>query len=248
VMKHAGEHFEKVFMVQQQPTDQTNSVITWCDSEKQALLGFFEWMKTYDPDVIIGWNVVAFDLEFLQWKCKQLNIPFALGRGDVTEQNATILIPQQSGQMHIARIPGRIVLDGITSLRGAFWNFESFALDFVSDELLGKKKLINQSGKDKLAEIQRQYQEDPVALAEYNLEDCRLVLDIFEKTDLLNFSIQRAQMTGLAIDRQGGSSAAFDNLYLPQLHRQGFVAPDVGSQKSTKSCIQVLSELSKLTL
>ena len=36
-------------------------------------------------------------------------------------------------------------------------------------------------------------------------------------------------MTGLAIDRQGGSSAAFDNLYLPQLHRKGFVAPDIGS-------------------
>jgi len=36
----------------------------------------------------------------------------------------------------------------------------------------------------------------------------------------------------LVIDRQGGSSAAFDNLYLPRLHRQGFVAPDIGSQKN----------------
>ncbi len=234
-MTYAGDTFEKVFMVQQQPTEKINASITWCNSEKQALSAFFEWMKKNDPDVIIGWNVVAFDLEFLQWKCKQLNIPFAIGRVDIKEQNSTILIPQQSGQMHIARIPGRVVLDGITSLRGAFWSFESFALDYVSEQLLGKKKLINVSGKDKLVEIQRQYHEDPVALAEYNLEDCRLVLEIFDKTDLLNFSIQRAQMTGLAIDRQGGSSAAFDNLYLPQLHRQGFVAPDVGSQKSTKS-------------
>jgi len=108
---------------------------------------------------------------------------FAIGRGNNKEQNATILIPQQSGQMHIARIPGRIVLDGITSLRGAFWIFESFALDFVAEELLGKKKLINTSGHDKLAEIQRQYKEDPIALAEYNLEDCRLVQAIFAKTD-----------------------------------------------------------------
>ncbi|CAA6828817.1 MAG: DNA polymerase II (EC, partial [uncultured Thiotrichaceae bacterium] len=30
--------------------------------------------------------------------------------------------------------------------------------------------------------------------------------------------------------RQGGSTAAFDNLYLPKLHRHGFVAPDIGSQ------------------
>ncbi len=232
-MTGASGDIEQVFMVKETP-EQTSTNITWCKNEKQALESFFQWMKTYDPDVIIGWNVIAFDLEFLQWKCKQLNISFALGRGDSKQQNAAVLIPQQSGHMHIARIPGRVVLDGITSLRGAFWSFESFALDFVSEQLLGKKKLINQSGAEKLAEIQRQYREDPIALAEYNLEDCRLVNEIFAKTDMLNFSIQRARMTGLAIDRQGGSSAAFDNLYLPRLHRQGYVAPDIGSQKSTQ--------------
>lgn len=237
-MKEASGGIEQVFMVQQAPADglsaKTASSITWCDNEKQALMAFFQWMRIHDPDVIIGWNVIAFDLDFLQWKCKQLGITFALGRGDIKQQNAAILLPQQSGHMHIARIPGRIVLDGITSLRGAFWSFESFTLDFVSEQLLGKKKLINQSGVEKLAEIRRQYREDPVALAEYNLQDCRLVADIFDKTDMLDFSIQRAQMTGLAIDRQGGSSAAFDNLYLPRLHRQGYVAPDIGSQKNTQ--------------
>ena len=221
----------------------SNNNILWCKTEKEALQQFFSWIKINDPDVIIGWNVVAFDLDFIQWKCKQLRIPFDIGRasshekGGSREQNAVILAPQQSGHMHIPRIPGRVVLDGITSLRGAFWSFESFALDYVAEHLLGRKKLIaeNDNGLSKLEEIRRQYREDPVALAEYNLEDCRLVADIFAKTDLLNFSIQRAKMTGLAIDRQGGSSAAFDNLYLPHLHREGFVAPDVGSQQNKTS-------------
>jgi len=214
-----------------------NKKIRWCSSEKEALEQFFIWLKQNDPDVLIGWNIVAFDLDFLQWKCKQLGIPFDLGRGNPREQNAIILAPQQSGHMHISRIPGRVVLDGITSLRGAFWSFESFALDFVAEKLLGRKKLISDTsspdkGLSKLDEIRRQYKEDPLALAEYNLEDCRLVADIFAKTDMMNFSIQRAKMTGLAIDRQGGSTAAFDNLYLPRLHRQGFVAPDIGSQQN----------------
>ncbi len=235
----SGDH-EQVFMIQNRPdsdrnVDKETINIAWCNSEKEALQGFFEWLKKYDPDVIIGWNVVAFDLDFIQWKCKELNIPLDLGRGAKQDQNSAILVPRQSGHMHIARIPGRVVLDGITSLRGAFWSFESFALEYVADKLLGRRKLISAAtGSEKLAEIRRQYREDPVALAKYNLEDCRLVAEIFEKTDLLNFSIQRAQMTGLAIDRQGGSSAAFDNLYLPRLHRQGFVAPDIGSQKNTQ--------------
>ncbi len=221
-----------------------NNKISWCRSEKDALEQFFSWIKQNDPDVLIGWNVVAFDLDFLQWKCKQLGIPFDLGRGDNSperskrfNQNSAILAPQQSGHMHLSRIPGRVVLDGITSLRGAFWSFESFALDYVAEALLGRKKLISEDVTQdkplsKLEEIRRQYREDPLALAEYNLEDCRLVADIFAKTNLMDFSIQRAKMTGLAIDRQGGSTAAFDNLYLPQLHREGFVAPDVGSQQN----------------
>ena len=34
------------------------------------------------------------------------------------------------------------------------------------------------------------------------------------------------------MDRMGGSVASFDNLYLPQLHRQGFVAPNASSEKN----------------
>jgi DNA polymerase-2 len=79
---------------------------------------------------------------------------------------------------------------------------------------------------DKVAEITRLFREDKHQLAMYNLEDCRLVLDIFEHTKLFDFAIRRAELTGLAADRFGGSVAAFDNLYLPRLHRKGRVAPD----------------------
>ncbi|HIO91909.1 MAG TPA: DNA polymerase II [Leucothrix mucor] len=205
--------------------------IEWYKTEREVLQAFFQWMKQYDPDLILGWNVVGFDLDFLQWKCKRLRIPFDLGRGD---DNAVILVAQQSGHVTLPRISGRAVLDGISCLKSAFWSFESFALGFVAQELLGRDKLI-ESGDDKLAEIRRQYREAPLELAEYNLEDCRLVADIFAKTDLINFNIQRAKMTGLAIDRHGGSMAAFDHLYLPRLHRKGYVAPDIGSDPNPKN-------------
>lgn len=44
---------------------------------------------------------------------------------------------------------------------------------------------------------------------------------------MLQFLLFRTQLTGLKIDRQGGSVAAFTNLYLPKLHRAGFVAPNL---------------------
>ncbi len=200
--------------------------------EKTLLQAFFRWLRTFDPDIIMGWSVINFDLDYLEKRCKTLGTPFDMGRG---KERSTILQPRSDAQAKVARIPGRVVLDGIDLLRAAFWSFESFALGNVAHALLGKEKLIEQHGEAKVVEIRRQYHEDPAALAAYNLEDCRLVMEIFDHADLIPFALQRARMTGLPMDRQGGSVAAFDNLYLPKLHRMGFVGPDVGSQRNQTS-------------
>ncbi|MCP5080258.1 MAG: DNA polymerase II, partial [Alphaproteobacteria bacterium] len=178
--------------------------------------------------LIIGWSIVNFDLNFLDRKCRALGIPFAMGRGG---EGAAILQPGNPGQPRMARLPGRAVLDGIDLLKAGFWAFESFSLENVASKLLGEGKLITPE-QDKVAEINRQFREDKPLLADYNMRDCTLVNEIFVAADLIPFAVQRANLTGLAIDRLGGSVAALDNLYLPRLHRRGFVAPDVGSDGS----------------
>ncbi|MCB1755554.1 MAG: DNA polymerase II [Gammaproteobacteria bacterium] len=190
--------------------------------EKSLLNGFFQWLSSIDPDVLIGWNVINYDLQILQERARKHALGFAIARG---RQSAAILPPSHSGQASTARIPGRVVLDGIDTLRAAFWQFESFALDHVAGELLGKSKLIG-GEHNRAEEILELYASDKHALARYNLQDCRLVRDIFQHTDLLNFALEKASVTGLAFGRTGGSIAAFDYLYLPRLHRKGFVAPD----------------------
>ena len=170
--------------------------------------------------------MLNFDLDFLQRRCEALRkIGFALARA---AEGARILEPQSPAGVRVARVPGRVVLDGIDLLRAAFWPLESFELEHVARTMLGRGKRLS-PGTDKLAEIRRLYREDPVELARYNLEDCRLVEDIFEHAHLVDFAMRRAEMTGLAMDRLGGSVAAFDHLYLPRLHRRGRVARDVGA-------------------
>ena len=203
---------------------------TLYQSERELLTAFMLWLQNYNPDLIIGWNVVGFDLIVLEKKCKQLGIKLNLGRQNT---QARIFQSRQSGEMNIAQISGRVVMDGIEMLRAAFWSFESFALDFVAGELLGKSKLIG--GEDKPGQITNLFNNNKIQLARYNLEDCRLVAEIFKITGLIEFAKERAVMTGLAFGRVGGSVAAFDNLYLPRLHRKGCVAPDVGSQTDMTS-------------
>src|SRR3546814_8707001 len=86
-----------------------------------------------------------------------------------------------------------------------------------------------------MAEIDRMFAEDKPALARYNLKDCELVTRIFARTELLTFLLERATVTGLAADRSGGSVAAFEHLYLPLMHRQGFVAPNLGERQPEAS-------------
>ncbi|MFO0598777.1 MAG: DNA polymerase II [Myxococcaceae bacterium] len=189
--------------------------------EKQALQRAFEVVRTFDPDALLGWNVVDFDLRVLEVRCEALGIPFAIGR---LGERARVLV----GEPSLARVPGRVVLDGVATLRNASWAFERYTLEHVAQTLLGRGKKRSSRG-DALAEIRRMYREDPAALAAYNLEDARLVRDIFATGKLVEFLIERTRLTGLLLDRQGGSVAAFDYLYLPRLHRRGYVAPEVGA-------------------
>ncbi len=209
--------------------DADDAEVEYVADERALLERFLAWVMRIDPDVFIGWNVINFDLRLLQKKAQALGVPLALGRGGSLPQWRQA--QGDSGQYFVL-IPGRVVLDGVDTLRTATYNFASFALESVAQTLLGRGKLIHDAQHSdplfKAKEIRRQFAEDKTALAAYNLEDCQLVWDIFEHADLVRFAIERAQLTGLELDRIGGSVAAFDNLYLPRLHRKGYVAPNIG--------------------
>ncbi|TCV99129.1 DNA polymerase II [Biostraticola tofi] len=183
-----------------------------------------QWFERHDPDAIIGWNLVQFDLRILQKHADRYRVPLRLGRqGKALEWREHGF---REGQF-IAGATGRLIIDGIEALKSAFWQFPSFSLENVARQLLGEGKDIS-TPYQRMDEIDRLYQEDQPALARYNLKDCELVTAIFDKTRLMAFLLERATVTGLAADRSGGSVAAFSWLYLPRMHRAGYVAPNLG--------------------
>ncbi len=220
------DDIKSVLMVGTQ-ADEKN--IRFVADEKVLLQEFILQINQLDPDVCIGWNVINFDFRFLQKKADQYRIKLNIGRNHSSvrwRQHHT------ENNHYFLHIPGRVVLDGIDTLKSATWQFSSFSLENVSRELLNRGKLINHQNQHdplyKAKEIKRQFHTDKISLGKYNLEDCQLVIDIFDKAELIHFAIERARLTGLEMDRVGGSVAAFDNLYLPRLHRKGFTAPNIG--------------------
>ncbi|ROM49434.1 DNA polymerase II [Pseudomonas rhodesiae] len=206
-------------------SDAVDFKLDYCDSRAQLLERLNAWLATHDPDAIIGWNVVQFDLRVLHEHAQRLNVPLLLGRGE----EAMSWREHGSRNHYFAAAPGRLIIDGIEALRSATWSFESFSLENVAQTLLGEGKDIS-TPYQRMDEINRMFAEDKPALARYNLKDCELVTRIFEKTELLKFLLERASVTGLPADRSGGSVAAFTHLYMPLMHRAGFVAPNLGDK------------------
>ncbi|AKS05405.1 DNA polymerase II [Pseudomonas trivialis] len=206
-------------------TDAVDFKLDYCDTRAQLLERLNQWLAQHDPDAIIGWNVVQFDLRVLHEHAQRLNVPLMLGRGE----EPMAWREHGSRNHYFAAAAGRLIIDGIEALRSATWSFESFSLENVAQTLLGEGKDIS-TPYQRMDEINRMFAEDKPALARYNLKDCELVTRIFEKTELLKFLLERASVTGLPADRNGGSVAAFTHLYMPLMHRQGFVAPNLGDK------------------
>jgi len=206
-------------------SDAVDFKLDYCDTRGQLLERLNQWLATHDPDAIIGWNVVQFDLRVLHEHAQRLNVPLLLGRGE----GPMTWREHGSRNHYFAAAAGRLIIDGIEALRSATWSFESFSLENVAQTLLGEGKDIS-TPYQRMDEINRMFAEDKPALARYNLKDCELVTRIFAKTELLKFLLERASVTGLPADRNGGSVAAFTHLYMPLMHRQGFVAPNLGDK------------------
>ncbi|MEQ5302642.1 DNA polymerase II [Providencia rettgeri] len=218
-----------VFMLgpEQGPALSAEHRLIYVNSRPQLLHKLNEWLHQYDPDAIIGWNLIQFDLQVLQKHAERYGIPLLFGR-----QSKKLEWREHGFKQGVffAAAEGRLIIDGIDALKAATWSFPSFSLESVAQALLGEGKAID-TPYDRMDEINRRFAHDKPALAHYNIQDCILVHRIFEKTDLMAFLQERSTVTGLAVDKMGGSVAAFSHLYIPRLHRLGFVAPNLTEQK-----------------
>jgi DNA polymerase-2 len=195
-----------------------------CADEHAAIDVFCRRVRELDPDVLTGWNVVDFDLSVLARIAERVRHPFELGR----EPGALRIRPARgyfgSGS---ANIPGRLVLDGIDLVRGAFVRLDDYSLDTVAREVLGEGKALDGDVHDRAGEIMFRYQSDLPGFALYARTDARLALSIVEKLNLVELSVARSKLTGMTPDRVAASIASFDFLYLAELHKRHVVAPSV---------------------
>jgi len=204
-----------------------------CKSEEDCLEKFKQELIKIDPDIITGWNMIDFDLVLLQELFKKHKIQFDLGR---TNDNVRLRIESNFMRDSSADIPGRLVLDAMQLIQDPFIQeapsikkakFESYTLENVSQQILGRGKLLK--GDDRCEEIESLYKSNKLEnlqkLSDYNIMDCELAYKILEKTGMIDLQVERSQLTGMQLDRVTGSIANFDSLYIRAARAKGLVSP-----------------------
>jgi DNA polymerase II len=190
------------------------------DSEKEVLKRFIEVIQEQDPDIITGWNCIDFDLNVLREMFRKHNMGFNIGRDD---SPVYLRLSESFFQDSIAKIEGRVVLDGISMLKTSFVGLPDYKLETAARSILGEGKII--AGDERFNEIDKAYEEEPQKLIDYNLQDARLVIEILKNKNIIDLTITRTKLTRMQLDRVRASIAAFDSLYLEKLQKVKLVAP-----------------------
>jgi DNA polymerase-2 len=219
----AGAGVEEVHVVARRPV--AGAIVH--PEEPGLLHALIARIRALDPDLLLGWNVVDFDLRVLLARCEACSIPCHLGRAPEALRLVADPGPMRQSRAELA---GRMVLDGIPLVRDAL-RLPDYRLDTVARKVLGRGKKIDPDAPDAAQEILRLWREDPEALVAYNLEDARLVPEILAQEGLLALAVERSRLSGMQLDRVGASIASFDLLYLPELRRRGFAAPSADPER-----------------
>ena len=223
-----GKNYEKTFLVGKKKVKDVKNVEIFED-EESCLEAFKAELIKKDPDIITGWNVIDFDLNYLQKRFAKYKIQTDFGRD---KSNMKLRIESNYMKSSSCKIEGRQVLDGLNLLGDPFikeapmvkkLHFESLSLEDVSQAILGEGKLIK--GDDRHSKIDEYYKQAPEKLVAYNRLDCKLVYDILEKTNIIQLAVERSIQTGMLLERITSSIAAFDSLYIRTARQRGLVSP-----------------------
>ncbi len=114
-------------------------------TEREMLEAFVEYLQKLDPDVITGWNIFGFDLEYIYNRMVNTGCrDFVLGR--LLDENAELTVKNLSSNalgnntLKMVKMTGRYVFDMYQEIKREH-KFESYSLNNVSKILLGDQKL-----------------------------------------------------------------------------------------------------------
>ena len=168
---------------------QANSEYILCKDEFDLLRKFIEHLKSDYPDVITGWNVHLFDIAYLSNRISKVLGEKALHECSPFRNVTCRDVEFSNGRTQLSYDwTGISILDYLDLYKKfSYTPQESYKLDHIASEELGKEKLKNPYGTFK-----EFYSNDFDLFTAYNVRDVELVDQLEDKMKLINLIITMA--------------------------------------------------------
>jgi DNA polymerase delta subunit 1 len=170
------------------------------DTEKEMLLAFKKYMNEKDIDILTGWNIFGFDLEYIYKRAAMVGCGidfYQLGKLKDTECHLVMKKLSSSALgdnfLKLLPMPGRFVFDMFHEVKKGY-KLDSYSLNNVSKLYLGDQK-IDMAPKEMFA---RFVEGDPKKLyevAEYCIKDTLLPHKLMKKMCILLNLVEMAKAT-----------------------------------------------------
>lgn len=201
-------------------------------SERDLLMGFSEYLNDHDIDIITGWNIFGFDLEYIMERGMVNNCPLAFYRmSKLRDYTCTLSRKKLSSsalgdnELKLVPMPGRFIFDLFHEVKREY-KLDSYKLNNVSQIYLGDQK-IDMAPKEMFARFVR---EDPVELrevAEYCIKDTLLPHRLIAKLSTLMNLLEMAKATWVPLSylvERGQQIKVFSQL-TKKAREMGFKVP-----------------------
>ncbi|VDM61514.1 unnamed protein product, partial [Angiostrongylus costaricensis] len=212
------------------------SEIIQCESEKDLLEKWAEFVRIVDPDILTGYNILNFDLPYILDRAKVLKLPSVSMLGRQLDRasgvrDAAISSKQMGSRVNKSiDIHGRVIFDVLQVVLRDY-KLRSYTLNSVSYHFLSEQK--EDVEHSIISDLQRGDEHSRRRLAVYCMKDAVLPLRLLEKLlSVINY-MEMARVTGVPLNyllTRGQQikilsmmlrKSKADNFFLPVIEVQG---------------------------
>jgi len=231
----SDEPYDKTCLCYKQtdPNLEGSTIISF-NTEREMLEAFQKYIQEKEVDIITGWNIFGFDLEYMYKRARITRCDpdfYNLGRLRDTESELVIKKLSSSALgdnlLKLLPMPGRFIFDMFHEIKKGY-KLDSYKLDNVSKLYLGDQK-IDMAPKEMFA---RYREGDPVKLrevAEYCIKDTILPHKLMKKLCTLLNLIEMAKATWVPVPflvERGQQIKVFSQL-TKKARELGFMVPTI---------------------
>jgi len=192
-------------------------------SEADLLNRFFEIVREYDPDVIVGYNSNEFDLPYIEKRVEILKDKGFEVRDEVGRDGTPVSCRKVGTVTHVS-IRGRIAVDALPLIRKGY-SIKQYTLKNVAKTLLDIEKF--DVSMQQMAEYWNDCGEKLTEFIEYARRDSVLALHLLLDLNLLDRYVALSQVSGALFQDVlgGGQSSMVENLMFREFGKHDRVIP-----------------------